>query len=252
MAYLGGPRRTSRQRPLKGRKRSPDRVTAGVKGGEPMKTGRLLLTISSLALLWAGCHGQTSGPTAPSSAGDLTQVSGEKKGGQSMPTYTYVHHGDLGQAPSPGDAVGGNSGGIGMGMCCGVNNGIEQLVLKNVFLAANFADAAACFSAGDFTVNFDGYVRDGRGGVTGEYYFEAFGTDRSTVFKYRLDVTAAEVTGDFPPAAGGGVATIEWASVGQMNTEGSGKGKKGGNAGSACVGEVSFTQSTGITVTGVN
>lgn len=217
-----------------------------------MKTMKPLLTLICLVLIWAGCHGKATGPTAPPPSDHVAQVSGDKKGGGggSSPVYTYVQSGDLGETPSPADAIGLRNGDVEMGLCCGANQSIEQLVVSGAFLQANFGgDAAACFGAGDLVVDFAGWIRDGQRGISGEYYFDAYGTDGTSVFSYALNLTAASVAGEFPPTQGGS-ATIVWDSVGELNTEGSGKGKKGGNAGSACVGEVTIGASITVTEAG--
>ena len=76
----------------------------------------------------------------------------------------------------------------------------------------------------------------------------------TTEFKYFFQGGVGE--GESPPS-NGVTTTVKWGNpgtrdpaTGEMNTEGFGKGKKGGNAGSACVGDVEFFASVDITGVG--
>ena len=74
---------------------------------------------------------------------------------------------------------------------------------------------------------------------TGIHHLPLLGTE----FKYVLNLTGTVLTGSglspFPPNPGQ-TTMVLWTAA-EMNTQGGGKGKKGKNKGSACVGSVSVT-----------
>ena len=78
-------------------------------------------------------------------------------------------------------------------------------------------DIENCFSDG--AVVFSAQFRARKGYVEGQYYFEAKGTDGSTLVLYALDLTGDANGGDVAPDPGV-ITTIDWNSEGRFFRQG--------------------------------
>ena len=196
---------------------------------------QLTAVVAAVAVAsWACTQGTPTSPTgqlpalgasaASASSGTLLPL-----GKPTVTNYTYGITGDIVVGDS--DAV----QNVGSGIVLSGSGSFDQLTFSGIFLG-NFADGEDCFGAGPIT--FAGALRPDKKDssiVNVEIYFDAKGTDGATDFHYAL--TGSGTTGGaFPPEVGS--TTIDWIpGTFSMNTEGSGKGKRGGNEGSACVGD---------------
>ena len=173
------------------------------------------------------------------------------------PTYTVTHTVDITTVPS---IVTGRKGAGKKSpqVVMGGHGSTDKIVFSNA-LADALGDASGeCFPrTGDNPTtprNFSGALMPDKRNpskVIGQYFFNAFGTDGTTPFKYELLLTGTRSGDPFPPDPTK-TSTVTWDGTGaaEMITEGKGKGSKGKNAGTACVGTVTVNGS--VTIVGVS
>jgi hypothetical protein len=232
----------------------------------------------SLALLSAvfilGCQDLGSGPVGPD--GLVPQFDKKESGVCDDPrdghchgddeepasgslSYMITNFGAITTDPSPikgRRGVGKNSQKIDMGAPVT----LDKMVFTEAFADA-FDSERQCFPReADFTtVPLGGFINDAFTAslrpdkkdpetINGAYWFKAFGKDRVTTFDYVLVLTGSFKGGSFPPVPDQ-TTTVTWLTA-ELATEGSGKGSKGGNLGSACVGSVDAVTG-GVHIVGV-
>ncbi len=205
-----------------------------------MKTQSLPMGLVFLvaAFIW-GCQEQGSGPVAP----QAPQLIGPPTLSASA-TYTYTHLVDVTTAPSTAIGLKGAGKKSNQVVMSGSGGDDAKIIFSKDF-ADQFDPTRMCFPRdGDFNtlpVDFSGALLPGKKNnpsrVTGQYFFRNFGTDGTTPFKYELELTGTFSSGTFAPDLNE-MVVVTWdaTNAAEMNTEGKGKGKKGGNTGSACVG----------------
>ncbi len=204
-----------------------------------MKTQSLPMGLVFLvaAFIW-GCQEQGSGPVAP----QAPQLIGPPTLSASA-TYTYTHLVDVTTAPSTAIGLKGAGKKSNQVVMSGSGGDDAKIIFSKDF-ADQFDPTRMCFPRdGDFNtlpVDFSGALLPGKKNnpsrVTGQYFFRGKGTGGED-FKYQLELRGTVMSGTFAPdPTETVVVTWDGMNAAEMNTEGKGKGKKGGNAGSACVG----------------
>ncbi|MCH7565626.1 MAG: hypothetical protein IH968_17575 [Gemmatimonadetes bacterium] len=197
-----------------------------------------------------GCQDVGTGPEAPTPLFVKVPTTGSS-------TYTVTHSGDVTTDPSPitgRKGVGKKSRQVDVGG----HGSTDAIVFSDPFADGLGDSLGRCFprTAANNPTNplkFSGALRPDKQNpskIIGQYFFNAFGTDGTTEFKYELLLTGT-LTGDpFPPDPTK-LSTVTWDGAGaaEMKTEGKGKGSKGKNKGTACVGTVEVIGS--VTILGV-
>jgi len=207
-----------------------------------------------VAVTLAGCDQVPNEPTTDSTAFYKPGGGGGGGGGGGASTFDVVFSADdpgwdIKTKSDPDEYLG--RSGVGKNSSQIEIGGVGRL---NTFqMSAAFLDGIAgwedCFRVyGDGTEwgGFSGDMKPDKqgGGVTTTFYFNRVAKDGTTAVGYQLTLNG-DANGDFPPK----VSETTRITFTQAEISG-GKGKKGNSAGSACSGEPSRSDGSGVSVTG--
>ena len=128
--------------------------------------------------------------------------------------------------------------------------------MSAAFLTNLFPEWETCFGVDGDGTDMGGFSGDMKpdkrgGGVTTTFYFNRVPTGSSTAISYVLTLNGTPGEGEAFPPASGETTTVRFTPAGSAviaSGQGGGKGKKGSNGGSACVGDAVLSPGSHVTV----